>query len=85
MRRLVLAAALVLAACGDPTKEDLLAKAEGVQDKATLRARLGAPQDIAKLGPLETWTYRASNGEVVFVIAGDHVALQAAGSANSRK
>ena len=85
MKRLVLAATLVLAACGDPTKEDLLAKAEGVQDKATLRAKLGAPQDIAKFGPLETWTYRAKNGEVVFLIAGDNVALQAAGSAKLRE
>lgn len=80
MRRLVLAAALALAACGEPTKEELLAKSEGVQDKATLRQKLGEPQDIAKLGPLETWTYRAKNGEVVFVIAGDHIALQAAGA-----
>lgn len=82
-RRLVLAAAflLLVAACGKPTKEDMLRKSENARSKNDLVAAIGQPDDIAKLGPLETWTYRASNGEVVFAIIGDSVALQAAGPA----
>jgi len=33
---------------------------------------------LALVGPVERWTY-TSNGEVVFVIVGDTVTLQAAG------
>ena len=39
------------------------------------------PTDLSKLGPLETWTYKASNGSVVFVVVGDTVTLQATGAA----
>jgi hypothetical protein len=46
---------------------------------------LGRPDDITKLGPVETWRYKASNGEVVFVIVGDTVTLQAAGSPEKPK
>ena len=49
----------VLAACGPPTKEDILQKAVDVKTRAELEKRLGRPGDIAKLGPVETWTYRA--------------------------
>jgi hypothetical protein len=34
---------------------------------------------LALAGPVERWTYKASNGDVVFVIVGDTVTLQAAG------
>jgi len=71
-------ALLALAACSR-TKEDVLKKAESVKTRAELESRVGRPDDIAKLGPMETWTYKASNGEVVFVIMGDAVTLQAAG------
>jgi len=71
--------ALFLAGCGEPTKEDLLKKAETARTKADLEKALGKPDDIGKLGPLERWTYKAKNGEVVFVITGDTVALQATG------
>ena len=74
-----LAAALVLAvlmtACGDPTKEDILKKSEGADTKALLEKAIGRPDDIKKIGPLESWTYRAANGAVTFVIAGDQVTL----------
>ena len=78
-------AALLLTACGPPTKEELLRKAEGISKKADLEKALGRPEDIAKLGPMERWTYKAKNGEVIFLIVGDTVTLQAAGSAPDKK
>jgi hypothetical protein len=70
---------LALAGCGPSTKEDLIAKARGVTTRAELEKALGKPSDISKLGPMETWTYKASNGQVVFVVIGDAVTLEAAG------
>lgn len=81
LRTLLPAVALVfLAACGTPTKEELLVKAEKAQTRADLEKALGKPDDITKLGPVETWVYKASNGQVLFVVLGDKVTLQAAGS-----
>jgi hypothetical protein len=34
---------------------------------------------------VETWTYRASNGDVVFLIVGDTVTLQAAGGSERKR
>ena len=84
--RSALGAVIVLAvtACGPSTKEDLVAKARNVSTRAELEKALGKPSDIAKLGPMETWTYRASNGEVVFLLVGDTVTLQAAGGAERK-
>lgn len=79
---LVLAAGM-LVACGK-TKEDILKKAEGVSRRADLEKALGRPDDIAKLGPMERWTYKAGNGSVVFVIVGDTVTLQATGEAEKK-
>jgi hypothetical protein len=79
-----LALAGSLAGCSR-SKEDLVRKAEGAKTRAELESRLGRPDDIAKLGPMERWTYRASNGEVVFVIVGDSVTLQATGAGDRRK
>ncbi|RIK93454.1 MAG: hypothetical protein DCC71_24015 [Proteobacteria bacterium] len=85
MRRTLAAAlgALLLAAaaCGPPTKHDLLSKAEGAETKQALEAALGPPDDRSKLGPIETWKYRAADGEVTFVLTGDRVTFQAAGDA----
>jgi hypothetical protein len=83
MRRLTIAlatlsAALGLAAC-QPDKADILAKAETIETKDQLRAELGDPDDIGKLGPIETWTYEASDGSVSFVIAGNTVTLSSTG------
>ena len=72
------AALIVLAACGNPTKADLVKKAEGADTKTALEAALGRPDDLSKMGPLEKWTYKAKDGDVVFVITGDSVALQTA-------
>lgn len=70
-------AAGLLAACGDATKEDIVKRSEGIDSKQQLEKILGQPNDIAKLGPLETWTYQAANGSVSFVIAGDRVTVSA--------
>ena len=77
--------ALLVAACGPPTKEELIRKAEGIGKKADLEKALGRPTDIAKLGPMERWTYKAKNGELIFVIVGDTVTLQATGSGGEKK
>ena len=76
-RHLGMAALLTVAlsACGDPTKEDILKRSEGADTKARLERAVGRPSDIKKLGPLESWTYKAANGSVTFVIAGDQVTL----------
>ena len=85
MRAIVtlLMVALALAGCSR-TKEDVLRKAESVKTRADLESRLGRPDDIAKLGPVERWTYKASNGDVVFVIVGDTITLQAAGGGEKK-
>jgi hypothetical protein len=73
-----------LSTCGPPDKEDMLKKAANVHTKAELEQALGKPSDIAKLGPLEKWTYKASNGEVIFLITGDAVAMQATAAPPSK-
>lgn len=73
------AAVLALAACGEPTKKDILDKAENIETKADLEEALGAPDDISKVGPLERWTYQAEDGRVTFIITGERVSLKAAG------
>jgi hypothetical protein len=79
----VLAAGL-LVGCSR-SKEDLVQKARGVGTRAELERALGKPSDISKLGPVEQWTYQASNGTVVFLIVGDKVTLQATGSPDEKK
>ncbi|PYN76264.1 MAG: hypothetical protein DMD96_26310 [Candidatus Rokuibacteriota bacterium] len=76
---------LGLVACGRGTKEEIVSKARDVSKRAELERVLGKPDDITKLGPLETWRYKASNGEVIFLIVGDDVTLQAAGSPEKAK
>ena len=76
---------LGLVACSRGTKEEIVSKARDVSKRAELERVLGKPDDITKLGPLETWRYKASNGEVIFLIVGDDVTLQAAGSPEKAK
>lgn len=75
--KLLLAAGLMLAvaACGKPTKESMLQKAGNAKKSAEVVALLGQPDDIGKVGPLEIWTYQASNGRVVFTMLADNVTL----------
>ena len=79
----VLAAGLVVGC--SRSKEDIVQKARGVGTRAELEQALGKPTDISKLGPVEHWTYKASNGTVVFLILGDKVTLQATGSPDEKK
>jgi len=69
----------LLTGCFEDSKEEILAKTEDISDKAALMDALGKPDDLSKLGPLETWTYNASNGTVSFVIAGSTVTLRKTG------
>jgi hypothetical protein len=73
---LLLVAAMALVGCGPPTKHEIVKKAEGVETKQELESALGAPDGIEKLGPIERWTYSASDGAVEYVITGDAVALE---------
>jgi hypothetical protein len=72
--------ALVLSSCGPPTKEDIVAKAKDAKTRSALETALGKPDDISKLGPVEKWTYKAKNGQVVFILVGDTVTIEATGS-----
>lgn len=74
-----------LAGCGPSSKEDLISKARGITTRTELERALGKPDDIVKLGPMEKWTYKASNGQLVYVIVGDAVTLEAAGDAPPKK
>lgn len=72
------AALLVLTACEDPKKADIIEKARGVETREQLQKKLGKPTEVSKLGPVEQWTYKAKDGQVVFILTGDSVAMQAA-------
>lgn len=72
-----LALASLLAGCFGESKADILKKAEGADTTAQLEAALGAPDEVDKLGPLEQWTYEATDGKVVFAIVGGKVTLEA--------
>ncbi len=79
-----MALVLLFAGCGPPTKEDLLAKARDVKTRTQLENALGKADDISKLGPIEKWTYKASNGQVVFVLVGETVTIEAAGGGEKK-
>ena len=80
----MLLAAVLLAGCSR-SKEDLIQKSRGVGTRAELERALGTPSDISKLGPVEQWTYKGSNGDVVFLIVGDKVTMQATMSPGEKK
>ncbi len=77
-------AVFTLTACGPSSKEDMLAKARDVKTRTQLESALGKPDDVSKLGPVETWTYKAKNGQVVFVLVGDTVTIEAAGGGEKK-
>jgi len=70
---LLVGAALV--ACGPASQHEILTKAEGAETKQALEAAIGAPGEVDKMGPVEKWTYPASDGAVEFLITGDSVTL----------
>lgn len=69
--------ALFLTGCFGDTKADILNKAKGVETSEQLEAALGKPDEVDKLGPLEQWSYDASDGKVVFAIVAGKVTLEA--------
>jgi hypothetical protein len=73
----VLALLLSLAGCGNGSKQDIINKTSNAKTKQELESALGKPQNFNKLGPIETWTYKATDGEVSFLITGDTVQMQA--------
>jgi len=75
-----LALPLALIACGPPSSADLLKKAEKASSKTELESAIGKPTEISKLGPIEQWTYKTSDGQVTFTITGDKVALASGGT-----
>jgi hypothetical protein len=69
-----LAAALALAGCfHQDSKAEIARKAETATTKQELRRALGDPDTLNKIGPLEEWIYKASDGVVRFPILGDQV------------
>lgn len=78
MRKLMIAGlALFLSGClFSPSKSDIVHKAAGADTRQQLLSALGQPDDTARLGPLEKWTYKACDGTVIFVIVGDQVTVQ---------
>jgi hypothetical protein len=73
----------VLAGCGRGSKHDIIQKTENVTTRAELEKALGKPDrfESAGVGPLrmETWVYRASDGEVLFLVAGEAVISRTTG------
>ncbi len=67
---------LFLAGCFAPSKADLIKKAEGASTRGDLESALGEPSEVSKLGPIEKWTYKASDGAVVFLLAGDSITFE---------
>lgn len=76
----VLVLPLLLAACGPPSSEELIRKAEKASNKVELESAIGKPTGVSKLGPIEQWVYKTKDGEVTFTITGDRVALTTGGT-----
>lgn len=75
MRTLVVLIALALAACDAPpsTLADIIRKAEKAGTRAELERAPGKPDRLTRIGPAETWTYKATDGEISFLVVGDSV------------
>ena len=61
------------------SKAEIIRKAEGVRNRAELEKALGTPDNIEKVGPVERWTYKASDGSVTYMIVADRVVLDVTG------
>ncbi len=70
---------LILTAC-EKTSAEILEKAKNASTTAALKDAIGDPDKIDKAGPLATWTYETSDGQVTFAIVGDTVTLSTAKS-----
>lgn len=67
---------LLLAGCFAPSKADIIKKADGASTRADLESALGEPSEVSKIGPIEKWTYKAADGAVVFLLAGDSITFE---------
>jgi hypothetical protein len=79
---LALGVALMIVAACDSSKDDILQKAAKAETAEDLRAALGDPDEVSKVGPIETWTYNASDGTVTFTLAAGTVTLSTTGEKN---
>ena len=70
---LTLFLAITLSGCFHKSKEDILSEAEDVRDIGELITILGEPDLKHKMNGQEEWSYKANNGKVVFVVAGNSV------------
>lgn len=67
---------LLLAGCFAPSKADIIKKAQGATTRADLESALGEPSEVSKIGPIEKWTYKAADGAVIFLLAGDSITFE---------
>ena len=72
----LLVTAFLFAGCEQPTKKDILDKAREVHTRGELEEVLGQPDKFEKLAMFEQWTYEASDGAVMFHVAGDKVVFR---------
>lgn len=76
-RRLLACAAIALltfvAACARPTRQELLDRSKEARTIGELKEAIGKPDTVEKGEELETWTYRAADGRVVFNIGNEKV------------
>ena len=70
---LALGLVMVLAGCGQGTKQDIMDKAKDVKTKEELEKVLGKPDRVNSIGLAERWTYKGSDGDVNFNIVGGKV------------
>lgn len=72
---------ICICGCGSGSMQDISTKAEKARTRAQLEAALGKPDKFEKVNMLgmnaESWTYKASDGEVNFTILNDKVTLTA--------
>jgi len=69
---------LLQTGCARPTKGEILDKSREIRVARELKAKLGSPDDVEAVAMFEQWTYKASDGEVVFHIAGGKVVFRSA-------
>lgn len=75
MRALAVLTALAIAACDEAprTLGDIVRKAGTVETRADLERALGRPHKLTVYGTAETWTYKATDGEISFLVVGNRI------------
>ena len=77
----------LLTGCGQGTTQEVSKKVETshVKTKAELESLLGKPDKFEKLGPIESWTYKTSDGEYSVQVMGDKVVFSSGGTEEKKK